>query len=145
MGLTRKTIKYLNTAAGGSFMHVSVEKGRSILTKILADLPKEREKLSEEEFQLAEPESLPKPSPTSAIPNPEPPEKEETLISNFMLEFEDELFDEYRNTANYYVMRKPQEPRKSLSVEPLDPSEEAFHKKTTKDLVSIMSDEWLEE
>jgi hypothetical protein len=41
-------------------------------------------------------------------------------------------------------MRKPQEPRKSLSVEPLDPSEESFRKKTTKDLVSIMSDEWLE-
>jgi hypothetical protein len=53
MGLTRKTIEYLNTAAGGSFMHVSAEKGRSILTKILANLPKEREKLLEEESQLA--------------------------------------------------------------------------------------------
>jgi hypothetical protein len=42
-------------------------------------------------------------------------------------------------------MRKPQEPRKSSSVEPLDPSEEAFRKKIMKDLVSIMSDEWLEE
>jgi hypothetical protein len=43
------------------------------------------------------------------------------------------------------MMRKPQEPRKSSSVEPLEPSEEAFHKKITKDLVSIISDEWLEE
>jgi hypothetical protein len=42
-------------------------------------------------------------------------------------------------------MRKPQEPRKSSYVEPLDSSEEAFCKKTMKDLVSIMSDEWLEE
>jgi hypothetical protein len=42
-------------------------------------------------------------------------------------------------------MRKSEEPRKSSSVEPLDPSEEAFCKKTTKDIVSIMSDEWLEE
>jgi hypothetical protein len=42
-------------------------------------------------------------------------------------------------------MRKPQEPRKSSSVEPLEPSEKAFRKKITKDLVSIMSDEWLEE
>jgi hypothetical protein len=49
MGLTRKTIEYLNTAARGSFMHVSAEKGRSILMKILADLPEEREKLLEEE------------------------------------------------------------------------------------------------
>jgi hypothetical protein len=101
--------------------------------------------LLEEESQLAEPESLPKPSPTSAIPDPEPPEKEETLILDFMLEFEDELFDEYGNTSNYYVMRKPQDPRKSSSIEPLDPYEEAFYKKTMKDLVSIMSDEWLEE
>jgi hypothetical protein len=42
-------------------------------------------------------------------------------------------------------MRKPQEPRKSSSIEPLDPSEEAFHKKTMKDLVSVMRNEWLEE
>jgi hypothetical protein len=62
-----------------------------------------------------------------------------------MLEFEDELFAEYGNTLNYYIMRKPQKPRKSSSVEPLDPSKEAFCKNTTKDLVSIMSDEWLEE
>jgi hypothetical protein len=40
MGLTRKTIEHLNTAIGGSFMHVPAEKGRSILMKILADLPK---------------------------------------------------------------------------------------------------------
>jgi hypothetical protein len=126
-------------------MYVSTDKGRSILTKILQDLPKEREKLLEES-QIAESESLPEPSSTSAIPDPKPPKKEETPISNFMLEFEDELFDEYGNTSNYHMMRKPQEPRKlSSHVEPLDPSEEAFLKKTTKELVSIMSNEWLEE
>jgi hypothetical protein len=145
MGLTRKTIEYLNTTAGGSFMHVSAEQGRCILTKILAGLPEEREKLLEEESQLAEPESLPEPSPTLAIPHPEPPKKKKTPILDFMLEFKDEIFAKYENTSNYYIMRKPQEPRKSSSVEPLDPYEEAFHKKTTKDLVSIMSDEWLEE
>jgi hypothetical protein len=145
MGLTKKTIEYLNMAAGGSFMHVSIEKGRSILTKILVDLLEKREKLLEEESQLAKPESLPEPSPTLAIPDPEPSEKEKTLILDFMLEFEKELFDEYGNTSNYYLMRKPQEPRKSSSIEPLDPSEEVFRKKTMKYLVSIMSDEWLEE
>jgi hypothetical protein len=144
MGLTRKTIEYLNTAAGGSFMHVSAEKGRSILMKILANLPEEREKLLEEESQLAEFKSLLEPSPTSAILDPKPLEREETLILDFILEFKDELFDEYGNTLNYYIMRKPQEPRKSSSIEPLDPSEEAFCKKSTKDVVSIMSDEWLE-
>ena len=43
-------------------------------------------------------------------------------------------------------MRRPQKSRKSsLHEEPLDPSEEAFLKKTTKELVSIISNEWLEE
>ena len=35
--------------------------------------------------------------------------------------------------------------RKSLHEEPLDLSEEAFLKKTSKELVSIISNEWLEE
>ena len=63
-----------------------------------------------------------------------------------MLEFEDELFDEYGNTSNYHTMRRPQKFRKSSSnEEPLDPSEEAFLKKTLKEPVSIISNEWLEE
>jgi hypothetical protein len=66
-----------------------------------------REKLVEEEPQIAEPEFLPEPSQPLAIPDPEPPKEEETPISNFMLEFEDELFDEYGNTSNYHMTRKP--------------------------------------
>ena len=50
MGLTRKTLKHLNTALGGSFLHVSANTGRSILTTILEDAPKEvEEKPIEEE------------------------------------------------------------------------------------------------
>ena len=42
-------------------------------------------------------------------------------------------------------MRSPQKSRKSSSnEEPLDPSKEAFLRKTTKELVSIISNEWLE-
>jgi hypothetical protein len=114
-------------APGGSFMHVSTEKRRSILTKILQDLPKEREKLLDEESQIAEPKSLPEPSSTSTIPDPKPLKKKKTPILDFMLKFKDELFNEYGNTSNYHMMRKPQEPRKSSShVEPLDTSKEAF-------------------
>ena len=99
-------------------MHVSANTRRSILTKILEDVPEEvEEKPLEEESQIAEPESLPNPSPTLVIPNPKLPEKEETPISNFMLKFEDELFDEYRNTLNYHTMRRPQKSRKSSSHE----------------------------
>ena len=46
---------------------------------------------------------------------------------------------------NYHTVRRPQKSRKSLDKEPLDPSEEAFLKKTTKELVSIISNEWFEE
>ena len=63
-----------------------------------------------------------------------------------MLELEDEPFSEYGNTLNYHTMRRPQKPWKSSPHEEIfDPSEEAFLKKTTKDLVSIISNEWLEE
>jgi hypothetical protein len=88
---------------------------------------------------------MPNPSQASAVLDPEPSDKEETLILDFMLEFEDEIFDEYRNTLNYHVMRRTQKPRKSSYEEPLDPSEEAFLKNAIKKLVSIISNEWLEE
>ena len=35
MGLNRETSKFLNIASGGSFLHVSANLGRSILTKNL--------------------------------------------------------------------------------------------------------------
>ena len=90
MGLDRKTSKHLNTALGCSFLHDSINLGRSILTKILENIPKEvEEKPLEEQSLIAKPESLPNPLPTSPILDPEPPKKEETLILDFMLEFED--------------------------------------------------------
>jgi hypothetical protein len=49
MGLDRKTSKCLDTALGGSFLHVSSNLGRSILTKILENTPEEVEKKSLEE------------------------------------------------------------------------------------------------
>ena len=108
MGLDRKTSKRLDTASRGLFLHVSTNLGRCILTKILENTPEDIEKKPlEEESQIAEPELLPNPSPTSAVPNLEPLKKEETPILDFMLEFEDELFDEYGNTSNYHTMRRP--------------------------------------
>ena len=51
MGLDRKTSRHLNTASGDSFLHVSTNAGRSILTKILKNIPEEVEEMPlEEEF-----------------------------------------------------------------------------------------------
>jgi len=49
MGLDRKTSKHLDAALGGSFLHVSADLGRSILTKILENTPEEVEKKPLEE------------------------------------------------------------------------------------------------
>jgi hypothetical protein len=46
-----------------------------------------------------------------------------------MLEFEDELFDDYGNTSIYHMMKKHQE-YKNPSF--MYPSEKEFFKKTTK-------------
>ena len=43
MGLDRKTLRHLNTSLGGLFLHVSANVRRSILTKILENIPKEIE------------------------------------------------------------------------------------------------------
>jgi hypothetical protein len=44
MGRDRKSSKHLGMASGGSFLHVSANSGRSILTKILENTPEEVEK-----------------------------------------------------------------------------------------------------
>ena len=43
MGLDRESSTLLNTTSGGSFLHVSANAGRSILMKILENIPKEEE------------------------------------------------------------------------------------------------------
>jgi hypothetical protein len=110
VGLNKKTIKHLNSSAGGSFMHITPEHAKDIFMKILDNLPEENEKL-EEETKIAEPKILPEPSQplALAILDLEPPKQEETSILDFMLEFEDELFDDYGNTLKYHMMKKPQE------------------------------------
>jgi hypothetical protein len=109
VGLNKKTIKYRNSSAGGSFMHITAEHAKDILMKIIDNLPEENAKLLEEETKIAKPEILPEPSQplALAILDPEPPKEEESPISDFMLEFEDELFDNYGNTSKYHMMKKP--------------------------------------
>ena len=71
MGLDRGSSTLLNTASGGSFLHVSTNVRRSILTKMLENIPEEvEEEPLEEKFQIAKPESLLDPSLTLVIPNP---------------------------------------------------------------------------
>jgi hypothetical protein len=109
LGLNRKTKKYLNLAAGGAFMHITAERAKTILMNILNNLPEEREELLEE-TQIAKPKLLLESSQSLAILEQlTQEEEEETPLSDFMLDFEDDLFTEFGNTLNYHVIMKPQE------------------------------------
>jgi hypothetical protein len=55
------------------------------------------------------------------------------------------LFTDFRNTSNYHLIKKPQQPRNFATIDPTHSDEVDFLKKTTKELISILSDEWLEE
>jgi hypothetical protein len=90
-------------------MYITVEHTKDILMKIIDNLPEENEKLLEEETKIAEPKNFPKPSQplALAILDPKPLKEEETPISDFMLEFKDELFDDYGNTLKYHMVKKP--------------------------------------
>jgi hypothetical protein len=112
-------------------MYITAEQAKDILIKIVDNLPEEDEKLLEEEPKIAEPKILSEPSQplALAILDPEPPKEEETLILDFMFEFEDEIFDDYRNTSKYHMMKKPQE---YMNPSFIDPSEKEFFKKDNK-------------
>jgi hypothetical protein len=103
-------------------MHITAEQAKDILIKIIDNLPEEDEKLLEEEPKIAEPKILPKPSQPLglAILDPEPPKEEETPISDFMFEFKDELFNDYRNTLKYHMMNKPQEYINPSFIDPFE-------------------------
>jgi hypothetical protein len=52
------------------------------------------------------------------------------------------FFDDYGNTSKYHMMKKPQEYKNPSFI---DPSKKEFFKKARKELMSVLSDEWLEE
>jgi hypothetical protein len=145
IGLNRKTRKYLNLASRGAFMHITAEHAKTILMNTLNDLSKE--KLEEEEISIAEPELLPETSQPLAIVEPELPQKEEEEFSlpDFSFDIEDDLFTDFRNTSNYNLIKKPQQPRNFATIDPTHSNKVDFFKKTTKELISVLSDKWLEE
>ena len=120
-------------------MHTSLEGARKILDKVLADKPEEPPEENPIEEKPNELELMP------SVPMFEPLKKE-VIPLLVKLDIEDEYFTEYGNTSRYHSIMKPQKTKKiSIQIEPLDPFDEAFLKKTTKELVSIISNEWLEE
>jgi hypothetical protein len=93
----------LATTSGGSFLHVSSEKARSILDKILSS---ELDNILEVEPKVAKANILPDIPSTSGIPSSEQ-EKEEILFPNFLLDIKPDLFANFGNVMNYYYIKKP--------------------------------------
>jgi hypothetical protein len=122
-------------------LHLSSEKARLILDQILAS---ESDNILEVEPQVAEPNPLPDIPSISATPCSEPPKEEEIMFPNFMLDIETDLFVDFGNISNYYSIKKPQNHRKCFGKS-LDLSEGSSYKSTSGELVSIISNEWLEE
>jgi hypothetical protein len=102
-GLDRESKQLLATTFGGSFLHVSLKKSRSILDQILSS---ELDNILEVEPKVAKANILPDIPSTSAIPSSEQ-EKEEILFPDFMLDIKPDLFADFENVMNYYSIKKP--------------------------------------
>ena len=138
-GLSRDSRKLLDTTSGGSFLHISAEKARSILDQILSS---ELDYLLEVEPQVAEDKHLPDTPSTSANPCLEQ-DKEDIPLPDFMLDIEPDLFSNFGNIFNYHKVKKPQ--GKYHPIKPCNIDEDIPTGKTSGELVSVMSNEWLEE
>jgi len=130
-GLHKKDRELLNTTFGGSFLHKPSSKAKLMLDRIL---DAEMDNILYEETHEAEDNTLPDTPSTSAIPEPQ---KEEIPPPNFMLDIDPDLFTDFRNISKYFAIPKPRSHSNYIHEIP--------SKSILRELVSIMSSEWLEE
>jgi hypothetical protein len=139
-GLSKESTLQLDITVGGSFKHKTTEEGEALLDRILENTPLEPLRVEpmprHEEVSSAEAES------TLSIqePLPEPEDPKEGLQPSDLLAFEDDLFEDFRNTSNYLCQKKPPVP-----ITPLDPLDEDFRRENIKELIAVMSNEWVEQ
>jgi len=120
-------------------LHVSSEKARLIIDQILST---ELDYLLEVEPQPQLAETNPSPDTPSTSPNTYvEQEKEEILFLDFMLDIEPDLFSKIGNVLNYHSVKRPQR----NSRDSFDPPKDIPSGRTSGELVSVISNEWLEE
>ena len=109
IGLDMESVFYLDIAAGGSFSNKTLSEGREILDRITektsfvanAGSSQEEHTSSHEDILAAESGLSPPTTQDSALePSSEPqaPEEEEIQPSEIPFEFEDDIFEDFRNT-----------------------------------------------
>jgi len=139
LGRNNKNREYLNLALGGAFMHITVDHAKNILTNILNDLPKEKEELLEEEYELAENKPLPDSS-IVELAN----ETEMTPNFEWMFEIEDDFFDDFGNTKFYHKIIQPQQSR-DFNPNFSHRDDLKFLREVIRELIFLLGDDWLME
>jgi hypothetical protein len=141
LGLSKESALQLDITAGGSFTHKTTDKGEALLDQILENTPplepiQVEPLLRHEEASSAEVElSLPK---EELLPEPEDPKEDPEPID--LPPFDDDLFEDFGNTSNYFCQKKPPTPNP-----PSDLLDKEFLRKYVKELSAILSTESLEE
>ena len=128
-------------ATGGLFTHKTTVEGETLLDRILENTPlleplHVEPKTSHEKVSSAEAEPI---TPLER-PSPEPEDLEEGSQPLDLPYFEDEFFKDFGNASKYSCQKRPPVP-----VTHLDLFDDLFLRKSVKDLIAIMSSEWVEE
>ena len=132
-GVLHKNHKQLlHTMSRGSFFRIPTDEARVILDRILEV---EIDNTLHDETHEADVDTLPNSPSTLAIPCSEP-QKEEIPPPDFMLDIESDLFADFGNISNYHSINRPQNGHFSICL----PTEHQL-----RELISVMSSEWLEE
>jgi len=131
-GLQKDHKQMLHTMSRGSFFRIPTDDARAILDRIVEA---EMDNTLHDETHEAEVDTLPNSPSTLAIPSSEP-QKEEIPPLDFMLDIEYDLFAVFGNISNYHSIDRPQNDHFSICL----PSEHQL-----RELISVMSSEWLEE
>ena len=116
----------------GSFFLIPTDEARVILDRILEA---EMDNTLHDETYKAEVDTLPNYPSTLAIPSSEP-QKEEIPPPDFMLDIESDLFADFGNISNYHSINRSQNGHFSICL----PTEHQL-----RELIAVMSSEWLEE
>jgi len=146
-----ESANHLDASAGGSFSHKTPIEGMGILDHITENnsfvsksRPSREEHTSSHKDNLVAESNLPLPTTSDSALEFSPEsgvlEKEEIHPLEPPLKFEDDLFEDFENTSNYFCKRKQPVP-----VASIDPIEAALHRENVKKLTTIMSNEWSRE
>jgi len=142
-----ESANHLDASARGSFSHKTPIEGMEILDHITKNnsfvsksKPSREERTSSHEDNLVAESDLPLPTTSDSALESSPelgvPEEEEIQPLEPPFKFEDDLFEDFGNTSNYFCKRKP-----PIPVASTDPIEAVFRTENVKELTTIMSSE----